>query len=137
MRLVLSSGASDEALAEERSRAACVAGERRERSEMPDPEYELLTVDTVADYVASRGALVERLARVESVREVGDGNLNLRLRRQRQSARRRCREPGGQAGVAVRASRSLVADVPGAQPRRGEGAAGARAAEPGRGPSAL
>ena len=44
---------------------------------MPDLEYELLTVDTVPDYVASRGALVERLARVESVREVGDGNLNL------------------------------------------------------------
>jgi 5-methylthioribose kinase len=53
-----------------------VAGERKEWSEMPDPEYELLTVDTVADYVANRGALVERLARVESVREVGDGNLN-------------------------------------------------------------
>ena len=48
-----------------------------ERSEMPEPEYELLTVDTVADYVANRRALAERLARVDAVREVGDGNLNL------------------------------------------------------------
>ena len=44
---------------------------------MPEPEYELLTVDTVADYVAKRRALTERLARVEAVREIGDGNLNL------------------------------------------------------------
>jgi 5-methylthioribose kinase len=44
---------------------------------MPDPEYDLLTVDTVPGYVASRTALAERLARVDSVREVGDGNLNL------------------------------------------------------------
>ena len=43
---------------------------------MPDSEYELLTVDTVADYVATRRALGERLARVDAVREVGDGNLN-------------------------------------------------------------
>ena len=44
---------------------------------MPDPEYELLTVETVVDYVADRDALGSRLARVDSVREVGDGNLNL------------------------------------------------------------
>ena len=43
---------------------------------MPDPDYELLTVDTVPDYVAGRSALVERIARVDAVREVGDGNLN-------------------------------------------------------------
>jgi 5-methylthioribose kinase len=49
----------------------------RKRSEMPDPEYELLTVDTVADYVAGRPRLAERLAHFDTVREVGDGNLNL------------------------------------------------------------
>jgi 5-methylthioribose kinase len=43
---------------------------------MPDSEYELLTAATVADYVAARSALVERLAHVDDVREVGDGNLN-------------------------------------------------------------
>src|SRR5262245_2323125 len=48
-----------------------------EHIQMQDPEYELLTVDTVGDYVAQRGALAARLARVDSVREVGDGNLNL------------------------------------------------------------
>ena len=44
---------------------------------MPEPDYELLTVDTVPDYVAYRGALAERVACVKAVREVGDGNLNL------------------------------------------------------------
>ena len=44
---------------------------------MPDPDYELLTVDSVADYVARRSALSERLSTVDAVREVGDGNLNL------------------------------------------------------------
>ncbi|GAA3599162.1 S-methyl-5-thioribose kinase [Nonomuraea rosea] len=38
--------------------------------------YELLTVDTVAGYVAARPAL-ERFGAVSHVREVGDGNLNL------------------------------------------------------------
>lgn len=42
-----------------------------------DDDYELLTVDTVAAYVAGRPALAERVARVDAVREVGDGNLNL------------------------------------------------------------
>jgi 5-methylthioribose kinase len=42
-------------------------------------DYELLTVETVAAHVAARPALVERLdaGRITSVREVGDGNLNL------------------------------------------------------------
>ena len=42
-------------------------------------EYELLTVATVADHVASRPALATRLdaSRLASVQEVGDGNLNL------------------------------------------------------------
>ena len=43
---------------------------------MPEPEYELLTVDTVPGYVASRVALADRLGSVDAVREVGDGNLN-------------------------------------------------------------
>ncbi|GAA2207403.1 S-methyl-5-thioribose kinase [Nonomuraea monospora] len=38
--------------------------------------YELLTVDTVAGYVAARPALA-RFGAVSQVREVGDGNLNL------------------------------------------------------------
>ncbi|MEV0391262.1 S-methyl-5-thioribose kinase [Nonomuraea sp. NPDC050643] len=38
--------------------------------------YELLTVDTVAGYVATRPALA-RFGAVSRVREVGDGNLNL------------------------------------------------------------
>ncbi|MGR6920028.1 S-methyl-5-thioribose kinase [[Actinomadura] parvosata] len=38
--------------------------------------YELLTVDTVAGYVATRPALA-RFGAVSQVREVGDGNLNL------------------------------------------------------------
>jgi 5-methylthioribose kinase len=42
-----------------------------------DPDYELLNVDSVADYVARRSALSERLSTVDAVREVGDGNLNL------------------------------------------------------------
>ena len=44
---------------------------------MADPDYELLNVDSVADYVARRSALSERLSTVDAVREVGDGNLNL------------------------------------------------------------
>ena len=59
------------------ARRACVARERNEWSDMPEPDYELLTVHTVSDYVADRSALTERLERVEAVREVGDGNLNL------------------------------------------------------------
>lgn len=44
---------------------------------MADPDYELLAVDTVPAYVAGRPALAERVAQVDAVREVGDGNLNL------------------------------------------------------------
>lgn len=44
---------------------------------MPDTTYELLTVDSVPDYIAGRRALADRLACIDSVREVGDGNLNL------------------------------------------------------------
>ena len=99
---------------------------------MPDPDYELLTVDTVPDYVASRGALGERLARVEAVREVGDGNLNLVFVVSGEAP------DGDDASLVVKQALPYVRADPSwpMSPTRnhagGAGAADARAAEPGR-----
>jgi 5-methylthioribose kinase len=46
-------------------------------SPVPELAYDILTPDTVPDYVASRPALAARIEHVADVREVGDGNLNL------------------------------------------------------------
>ena len=42
-------------------------------------QYEFLTVETVPGYISSHAGLSARIdaAHLESVREIGDGNLNL------------------------------------------------------------